>query len=315
MACYHPIRGYRSREGVNKDTGKWPIVFDVKYGHVDMAIDIPCGQCIGCRLERSRQWAVRCIHEASLYDRNCFITLTYNNQFLPKNGSLNKRDFVLFMKRLRKRHGVGIRFFQCGEYGANCSNCGMNKRDCQVKGCRNWKEGLGRPHHHAILFNHDFDDKILFRERPSRLYISDDLQKLWPYGFTTVGDVTFESSAYVARYILKKVNGRNSKDHYGEKTPEYITMSRRPGIAYDWISQFKDDVYPHDYVVIRDGIKCRPPQYYDAFYDLTDSKKAAYLRFKRRKKAKENDKDSSPQRLHVREQIQRLRAEKLVREL
>lgn len=315
MACYHPIRGYRSKEGPNKDTGRWPIVFDVKEGYADMKMDLPCGQCIGCRLERSRQWAVRCIHEASLYERNCFITLTYNDQNMPDNESLNKRDFPLFMKRLRKKYGNGIRFFQCGEYGAKCKSCGHNMYDCQRIGCRNFKEGLGRPHHHAIIFNHDFEDRILFKSKPSRLYLSAELMSLWRYGFSTIGDVTFESSAYVARYITKKINGDMATDHYGDKEPEYITMSRRPGIAYDWFKQFKDDVYPNDYLVIRNGVKCRPPAYYDSLYDLTDPQESLYVRYRRRKKARQTEDERSPKRLHVREQIQKLKAEKLIRPL
>jgi hypothetical protein len=138
---------------------------------------------------------------------------------------------------------------------------------------------------------------------------------LWRYGFSTIGDVTFESSAYVARYITKKINGDMAADHYGDKEPEYITMSRRPGIAYDWFKQFKDDVYPNDYLVIRNGVKCRPPAYYDSLYDLTDPQESLYVRYRRRKKARQTEDERSPKRLHVREQIQKLKAEKLIRPL
>jgi len=121
--------------------GKRAIVFNPKYGYPDMPVELPCRQCIGCRLEYSRQWAIRCLHEASLYDENCYITLTYDDQKLPesydiKNG-LDLSHFQLFMKRLRKKYGAKIRFFHCGEYG----------------------EDRGRPHFHACIFNHDFQDK------------------------------------------------------------------------------------------------------------------------------------------------------------
>ena len=98
MPCYHPMQGYRSRAD-----GK-TIVFNPTHGWVDRPLTIPCGQCVGCRLERSRQWAVRCVHEASLHEDNCFITLTYNNESLPEDGSLNKKHFQDFMKRLRKKY-------------------------------------------------------------------------------------------------------------------------------------------------------------------------------------------------------------------
>lgn len=259
-----------------------------------MEVQIPCGQCIGCRLERSRQWAIRCMHEASLHDDNCFITLTYADEHLPPGGTLRPRDFQLFMKRLRKKFGPGIRFFQCGEYGA----------------------GLGRPHHHALLFGHDFEDKVYWTQRNGqKYYVSADLMELWPFGWHTIGNVTFESAAYTARYIMKKINGDEAEDHYGEKIPEYITMSRRPGIAKKWYDQFKNDVYPHDYVIIRDGIKCRPPAYYDKLYDLDEEAEISLstLKIKRLKKIRERSEEYTPRRLQVKEEIQYLKAQKLPR--
>ena len=98
MTCYHPITGYRSREGRNPETGAWSIVFNPKKGYTDMPVLVPCGQCIGCRLEKSRQWAIRCVHEATLHQKNCFVTLTYNPQNLPSNGSLDKRALTLFLR-------------------------------------------------------------------------------------------------------------------------------------------------------------------------------------------------------------------------
>ena len=118
-----------------------------------------------------------------MYDDNCFITLTYSNQHIPADGSLDVRVFQKFMKRLRKRFGDGIRFYHCGEYGSL----------------------LGRPHYHACLFNFDFPDKYLWKENNGqKLYRSPSLEELWPYGYSSIGTVTFESAAYVARYILKR---------------------------------------------------------------------------------------------------------------
>lgn len=213
-----------------------------------MEVKLPCGQCIGCRLERSRQWAIRCVHEASLHKENCFITLTYDEEHIPKDHSLNKRDFTLFMKKLRKKYGSKIRFFMCGEYG----------------------DQLLRPHYHACLFNFRPPDLLPWAVRADKitLYRSAAMEKLWSRGYVTVGDVSFESAAYVARYVVKKVTGSKAADYYRDKLPEYTNQSRRPGIAAGWLEKYKTDVYPLDKIVIRDGTQCRPPRYYDKIYDV-----------------------------------------------
>lgn len=243
MACFHPLKGYEKYSGGWTSSSK-EAVRSLLTGELK-EMSVPCGQCIGCRLERSRQWAIRCVHEASLHQDNCFVTLTYATEFLPANGSLDKRDFVLFMKRLRKRFGEGIRFFHCGEYG----------------------EKFCRPHHHVCLFNFDFPDKqLLSQNLGNPIYVSKALSELWPYGYSSIGSVTFESAAYVARYIMKKINGDMASEHYDGRQPEYITMSRRPGIAAGWFEQFSSDCYPKDFITIKGGIKCRPPKYYDRLY-------------------------------------------------
>lgn len=244
MACFHPLLAWRGRSPGR--SGKVPVVFKQE-DSCGVSVELPCGQCIGCRLERSRQWAVRCMHEASLWERNAFVTLTYAEDRVPDSGSLVLRDFQLFCKRLRKRAG-SFRFFHCGEYG----------------------ERLGRPHYHACLFGLDFDDKVLYTERNGvKLYVSPLLGDVWGHGFATVGDVTFESAAYVARYVLKKVTGDGAEDHYGDKSPEYVTMSRRPGIGRGWYDRFKSEVYPSDEVISR-GHSVRPPRFYDSLFELSE---------------------------------------------
>lgn len=257
MTCYNPLLAF-------KLDGK--VTFNKPFAYAK-GFNLPCGQCIGCRLNYSRQWAIRCVHEAQMHTNNSFITLTFNDESLFKREnpfSLNVRDYQLFMKRLRKKHDKKIRFFHCGEYGEK------NKR----------------PHYHAILFGHDFPDKKLWQKRDDiRLYRSEELEELWPYGHSTIGDVTFNSAAYVARYVMKKVKGDGAEDHYktvhpgtGEilpLQPEYCTMSRKSGIGYEWFKKYKKDVYPHDYVVIN-GRKVKPPRYYDNLLseqELLDIKK------------------------------------------
>jgi len=299
MTCYYPIQMFRSRSGRNPATGAWPLVFDTVKGYGDLPVIIPCGRCIGCRLDRSKQWAVRCIHEAQQYSLNCFITLTFDDDHLDKNLSLVKEDYVKFMKRLRRHvdyHALGsnIRFFHCGEYGS------LNLR----------------PHHHAIIFNFDFPDKTLWSENNKiKLYRSAILESLWPFGFCTIGDVTFDSAAYVARYIMKKVTGPMAEHHYQGRLPEYITMSRRPGISSEWIKTFYADVYPHDYLVIRNSVKCKPPRYYDKIYDTIDPKSMKHVKYIRVKNARENSENSTPDRLEIREKIVLYRLNQLVRKI
>lgn len=291
MVCYYPLQGYRARY-VN-DSGRRPVVFNRNDGFSDMPVSVPCGQCIGCRLERSRQWAIRCVHEAQLYQDNCFITLTYSNEYLPVDGSLDITHFQKFMKRLRKRFGKGIRYFHCGEYGAK----------------------YRRPHYHAILFNFDFKDKYLWKEENAfKLCRSPVLERLWPFGHSSVGTATFESAAYVARYILKKVNGDAADAHYlggldvdsGEVfklKPEYTTMSRRPGIGKAWFDKYKDDVFPYDEVVLLKRGKMRPPKYYDFLYELVDPKDMARIKACRKSKFKDFAQDYTAFRLDVRKQV------------
>ncbi|QXP07883.1 MAG: replication initiator protein [Arizlama microvirus] len=303
MPCYKPIDAYQPVGGLSdrrlrfrlspKDEGNY------------RPTQISCGQCIGCRLERSRQWAVRCVHEAQMHQDNCFITLTYNDENLPPLASLQLDDYQRFMKRLRKKYGSKIRFFHCGEYG----------------------EKYGRPHYHAILFNHDFDDKYHWRttDQGHRCYRSPSLEKLWPYGNCEIGDVTFESAAYVARYIMKKVTGSAAEHHYcvghteyGEllyKKPEYVTMSRRPGIGSSWFQKYHTDVYPDDFVVIRNDLKTRPPKYYDKLLSVLDGHLHDDIKYSRELSSEKFLDNNTPERLHVREQCQQARLKLLVRNL
>jgi hypothetical protein len=325
MPCFYPLTAWYSKE-VNP-SGRRSMVFNNKYAlQPDDPINLPCGRCVGCRLERSKQWAIRCYHEASMYDNNCFITLTFAPEHLENRcnpWSVDVRDFQLFMKRLRKkfvpknpycsetqkelydrfREENAIRFFHCGEYGD------LNRR----------------PHYHACLFNFDFEDKELWKitDAGSRLYISDTLSELWPYGFSTIGDVTFESAAYVARYIMKKITGDAAEEHYLNKetgeilSPEYITMSRNPGIASKWLEEYMDDVYPHDYVVVN-GVKCKPPKFYDSRlqlsrpYEFDEIKDRREINYKTCQKSVDNN---TRERLNVRETCTLARLKKLERNL
>lgn len=223
MPCFHPMPAVRLPDG--------SVTFTSRSKVDGNDFELPCGQCAGCRLERSRQWAIRCVHESQMHERNCFITLTYSDEFLPPHGGLIYRDFQLFMKRLRKRTGVPVRFFMCGEYG----------------------ELDQRPHFHAILFGCDFDDRKYFSKTGSgyKLYTSDLLSELWGMGHCPVGNVTFDSAAYVARYCMKKVTGDLADAHYAvdtpngifQREPEFAHMSLKPGIGSTWLAKYRSDVF------------------------------------------------------------------------
>jgi hypothetical protein len=288
MPCFHPLKGWRSK--TVERSGKRKIVFKQEDGYADLPVQLPCGQCTGCRLERSRQWAMRCLHESQMHSSNCFVTLTYDQEHMPAGGTLVLRDYQLFMKRLRKRYGDGIRFYHCGEYGPTT-----------------W-----RPHYHALLFGLDFDDKVIFKvTNDIPVYTSEHLSGLWPHGFSTVGDVTFDSAAYVARYVMKKITGERAEAHYrhvdefGEvhdRAPEYTTMSRRPGIGADWFKKFRSDVFPGDFVVVN-GVKCRPPKFYDALYEHSDWSGRRKSRVSRKSRGRKRAADNTPVRLRAHEKV------------
>lgn len=263
---------------------------------------LPCGQCIGCRLERSRQWAIRLMKELRLHDRACFITLTYDDAHLPLTSrgkpTLRKEDYTNFMKRLRFHFQPHrIRFFQCGEYG----------------------DKNGRPHHHAIIFGEDFcKDRIRVEDSRSGFpqYRSKTLTKLWGFtsqdenkwclpGTPTLTDVAFENAAYVARYTLKKVTGSGSRFHYRGRIPEYITMSRNPGIASGYFDEFKDDMYPSDEIVPAIGRPASlPPKYFDTLLERVDADLYALVKKKRVEGLDYfTDPESTDSRLETRERV------------
>lgn len=302
MACYHPLKGfvvgltdngkkdlkitpydaeclYRPFPGSN-----WEIhghVLDSKIFHGDIVTDfvpIPCGQCIGCRLEHSRQWAIRCMLESEQYDENYFITLTYDDHNVPYNEyvdddgviqtsmTLVKKDMQDFIKRVRRdleyRGLESFRYFYCGEYGSVSA----------------------RPHYHMIAFGLHLDDLEFYKATDyGNLYTSQYLTDKWKHGIVVVGNVTFESCSYVSRYIVKKQKGESSAVYdYYNICPEYIDMSRRPGIGKGYFEDRYSDVYNRDAIVMRGGVLMRPPRYFDNLMDNIDEDLMSDIKLKRR---------------------------------
>ncbi len=242
MPCFRPIE-----VGIKRNT----IYSDRSFNDPTV---VPCGNCIGCRAEHSRQWAVRMMHESRMHESNLFITLTYEDARLPKNGSLFPEDLSRFIKRLRKTQERRISFFGCGEYG-------------QIN---------GRPHYHAVLFGIDFLDRCTLTDDTGRDYDwSRTMEDLWGRGITEIGSVTMASASYVSGYITKKKK-RNDFEKCSPITgeilvQEFARMSLRPPIGQGWIKRWWEDVYPRDFVVMN-GYEAKPPRYYDKWMDFSDEK-------------------------------------------
>lgn len=248
MRCSHPIGAYQVRPGSPLFFGKIP-------PRGSRGLYVPCGKCIACRLERSRQDAVRCMHEASLHKVNAFVTLTYSDEFLPEFGHLCHDDYVLFQKRLVYYEGA-TRYFMCGEYG---------ERFC-------------RPHYHSILFGYFPVDALFYKNGASGfpIYRSASLDKMWRLGAAYVGRVSFESAAYVARYCLPKTGDGKFTDIVDVTTGEihirpnqYGRRSLKPGIGAGWIDKHGENVYARDSVIMN-GARSRSPRYYDKRFNMTD---------------------------------------------
>lgn len=292
MACFHPLQAYQKPGG-----GR----LQFRCPTPDMVgLLIPCGQCIGCRVDRSRAWAARIMHESQCHAASCFLTLTYDPDKLPgaavddiRQPGLYPKDFQVFIRALRKKLKVPLRYFMCGEYG----------------------EKFGRPHYHACLFGFDFSgDRVLFKKGNSGcdIYTSEVLSSVWTDGFASVGQLSFESAAYVARYVCKKVTGDKAETHYGKLSlatgeiyvtvPEFARMSLKPGIGSDWYKQFAGDVFPHDYVVMN-GCKVKPPRFYDKRLEIEWPDEYMALKARRLERAMACVDDCSPVRLKTREVV------------
>lgn len=247
-------------------------------------IEIPCGKCLECRLAYSRQWADRCCFEAQYHENNYFITLTYDDDSLsysqmycPLSGevietpTLVLADLQKFFKRLRRR-GFSFRYFACGEYGS---------------------ETL-RPHYHAIMFGLKLDD--LEHYKTSKLgfdyFISPTLSEVWGKGFVVVAPFSWETAAYTARYCMKKANNNLSLfyDTYGIQ-PEFVVMSRKPGIGREYYDDYNLKIYSTDEVFItsnKGGQRHRPPRYFDKLFEEDMPEHFAFLKDQRRDLAEEH---------------------------
>lgn len=261
MACYHPLKGFKI--GINPNTGKDKLkIVSYKTDHIELRsdgkyypveypelstidrnytdfVDIPCGRCIGCRLSRSKQWADRAVLELQYHAYNYFITLTYSDDFVPSSEfvdkdsgevgealTLCKKDLQDYIKRLRRHfEPAKCRHLSVGEYGS---------------------ETL-RPHYHQILFS-DFEIPDLkfygFSNNGDPLYESQILDSIWKKGKVWIGEATWESIAYVARYVNKKLYGAEA-EYYKifNIVPEFLTCSLKPAIGRMYYEDHKEELF------------------------------------------------------------------------
>lgn len=276
--CTNLIRGFRSRER-NPETGKRAIVYQLRKGLYDLPATVPCGQCIECRLKASRETAIRCMHEAERHERNTVITLTYATENLPAKGSIEPAHAVKFIKDLRAWE----------EYRAGKG--GRPPATFKTYGCAEYGEKGHRPHYHIILFGFDFDDKVQANGMPPGYYTSDTLTEKWGRGGTQLMDLTFESAAYVARYITKKLTGPRAQE-YGDRLPEQTVCVTQKGLGKDWYNEWKEEIYNGDQVYRNTNtgrrIPMRPPKYYDRRYEIENERDYERIKKERRIKNKKH---------------------------
>lgn len=317
MPCFRPLSavrfpGHRSR-GAYHDSGKPRLYF----GNADTErlyradpgtaepLQLPCGKCVGCRLKRAGDWALRAVHEYRAHSSGCFLTLTYATDKLPPHGSLRKADFPGFAKRLRAhlaREGSGakIKYIMCGEYGPKTN----------------------RAHYHAVIFGWSPPDMV---EVPNnvgtseRLFDSALTERLWTHGWVRVGTLTVRSAAYVARYTLKKLYGNAGEAEYEAQSriPPYIKASL--GIGRSYFDRYRGDLYPSDYVIDEESrVKRGIPRYYDKLLEKASSSDFASVKARRASRAKtffdsQRERDGTPDRLEMREKCVELRIRRLIR--
>lgn len=189
--------------------------------------------------------------------------------------------------------------------------------------CGEYGENFSRPHYHACLFGIDFHDKEVFAETEGIItWSSTTLEEIWGNGFCTVQDLTFETAAYAARYIAKKITGEQAQDHYTTTCihtgnlinlePEYNQMSLRPGLAADWYDKYRSDIYPSGYLIHAKS-KVKIPRYYDKLYEREEPEKLEVEKRKRKIRARLNKKENTPERLATREKVKQLNYKQLSR--
>lgn len=265
MSCNAPIRAFQLM--AKNSEGKNVILFNEKdvRGKNYIETELPCGRCMGCRIEKARSLAIRCMHESEMFEFNCCLTLTYDDDHIDEDHSLRPDDWKTFIHNLRQtdegfqevicpddKIRRPIRYIQTGEYG-----------DIDQ-----------RPHHHAMLFNYDFIDKqyLYTSDAGQRYYESQRLEELWPHGIAHISEVNSSAANYICRYCTKKIIEEIEETKYQrinentgeiyEVLPEYSTKSNRPGLGRFWLDKYGKETFDRGYLY-SNGHKAAIPKYYE----------------------------------------------------
>lgn len=286
---------------------------------------VPCGKCVSCKLDYSREWATRVFHEMSVNPTGMFLTLTINDESMVREGfyrkgeyyppySVYKRSLQLFLKRMRKALSIV----------AVNPETGRKKRFYQkfrYLGCGEYGNAKLRPHYHVAVMGIEFPDKRYWKHSRSgeMLFRSETLETLWPYGYSSIGEVTWQSAAYVARYTVKKSADKKEYEKTDVETgevidllPEFLIMSK--GIGLDWWKRYGQDT-DKDYLIVDFTKRVKVPRYYDKQREKKDPDSLEAIKQQREIRAKEKQKDDTPERRMARDIVKRTQNDMLERGL
>ena len=245
-----------------------------------------------CRIRKRNDWVIRLYGERLTHGDGCMLTLTYEDEHLPMYNGLSRKDFDLFIRRLRKQTNKPLRFFGVGEYG--------------TEGTRDLN-----PHYHLIVAGWKPADSIPIAIDENRGIRSTSviLDELWGKGRTEVGELSQGSVKYVTGYVRDKLTGQLAHDKltvHDWRTDQIVrlpdtfqTSSRRPGLGFNFFRKYWQDIYPKDYITI-DGKKFAPPTYFDKL--LEQFHPAVFDQVKKQRIDKEHE-EFSDSRLDAREII------------
>lgn len=283
MACYHPIPAAQDKPGA-------PLRINPPLG--EATLEIPCSTCLGCKTDHATELAARAVHEAREFEHNSFITLTYDQEHLPTNGELKRKDLTDFLKRLRKAHG----YHQIRKNRADPKLHRDVQRNLRYLGSGEYGDQNGRPHYHLCLFNCDFADK---HRVEGGYYESDRLRQLWPFGQNRIGELTAASANYCAQYTLKKIGATHCDADGVVKTPPFLAISTKPALGTEWIKKYKQDLQ-HGYL-IREGYKTKVPRSYKRVIAKTDpllAEKISWEQYRGRKAPHQRDNLAAAEVIH-----------------
>jgi len=250
---------------------------DLAYG-LD-SVEIPCGKCQLCLVDRRYSNALRIMLEAESWPgKTYFITLTFDENHVG-SGELDHQEWSQFIKNFRRRfcqaQYTDIRK-RADYYGKIRS---VTFKEIKQVMCGEYGDTFGRKHFHGIIFNHSFDDVEFtghYSKKGNPIYTSKSLQEVWKKGFVQVEEVTFDLALYVGSYVTDKLD--DPEAHHGHSKKQYGRFGR--GIGLSWISKYWRDVLVSGRVKLLDR-EFPVPRYFAK--KIRDMRPEEYERYKQKK--------------------------------